>query len=230
MVNGDFTKTLEISTRCGQDADCNPSSAGGILGAVLGYNKIPAYWKMGLKEAEDIDFKYTTMSLEDVYRVGLKHALQVIEKNGGQINGDKITIKTQQPVPVKFEKSFKGLYPVAKSSVKWSDNKDEISFDFEGTGFALKGETARWGSSSDYVYTTELYIDEKLVESPKLPVNYTTSRHELCWKYDLPKGKHTVRLKIVNPSKDGIRVGQVIIYTDKPVNGILYNAAAEIKQ
>ena len=61
---GDFTKTLEITTRCGQDADCNPSTAGGILGTVLGYDKIPAYWKMGLKEAEDIDFKYTTMSLE----------------------------------------------------------------------------------------------------------------------------------------------------------------------
>jgi hypothetical protein len=228
--NGDFTKTLEISTRCGQDADCNPSSAGGILGAVLGYNKIPAYWKMGLKEAENINFKYTTMSLEDVYRVGLKHALQVIEKNGGQINGDKITIKTQHPVPVKFEKSFPGLYPAARSSVKWSDNKDEIIFDFEGTGFALKGETARWGSSSDSVYNTELYIDEKLVESPQLPSNFTTRRHELCWKYDLPKGKHTVRLKIMNPSKDGVRAGQVIIYNDKPVNGILYNAAAEIKQ
>ncbi|MGI8635313.1 MAG: ADP-ribosylglycohydrolase family protein, partial [Segetibacter sp.] len=26
---GDFTKTLDITTRCGQDADCNPSSAGG---------------------------------------------------------------------------------------------------------------------------------------------------------------------------------------------------------
>ena len=61
---GDFTKTLEITTRCGQDADCNPSTAGGILGTILGYDKIPAYWKMGLKEAEDIDFKYTTMSLD----------------------------------------------------------------------------------------------------------------------------------------------------------------------
>ena len=50
----DFTKTLEIATRAGQDADCNPSSAGGILGTILGYDKIPAYWKMGLKEAEDI--------------------------------------------------------------------------------------------------------------------------------------------------------------------------------
>lgn len=46
---GDFTKTMEISTRAGQDSDCNPSSAGGILGAVLGYDKIPEYWKKGLK-------------------------------------------------------------------------------------------------------------------------------------------------------------------------------------
>ncbi|MCX6205601.1 MAG: ADP-ribosylglycohydrolase family protein, partial [Bacteroidetes bacterium] len=34
---GDFGKTVEIATRCGQDADCNPSTAGGILGAMLGF-------------------------------------------------------------------------------------------------------------------------------------------------------------------------------------------------
>lgn len=38
--NGDFTKTMEISTRAGQDSDCNPSSAGGILGVMLGYSQI----------------------------------------------------------------------------------------------------------------------------------------------------------------------------------------------
>ncbi|RYF60521.1 MAG: ADP-ribosylglycohydrolase family protein, partial [Cytophagaceae bacterium] len=62
---GDYTRTMQISTRAGQDSDCNPSSAGGILGTMLGYSKIPAYWKQGLREAEDIDFKYTTMSLND---------------------------------------------------------------------------------------------------------------------------------------------------------------------
>ena len=46
--NGDFTKTLDIATRCGQDADSNPSSAVGILGTILGYDKFPAYWKQGL--------------------------------------------------------------------------------------------------------------------------------------------------------------------------------------
>ena len=73
-----------------------------------------------------------------------------------RINGDNIRIKVQSPVAVKFEKSFPGLYPIDKVPVKWSDSKDEISFEFEGTGFVLKGETAKWASSSDYVFKTEL--------------------------------------------------------------------------
>lgn len=220
----DFTKTLEIATRCGQDADCNPSTAGGILGTILGYNKIPAYWKMGLKEAEGINFKYTTMSLNDVYATGLKHALQNIERNGGKIIGDKVLIKFQQPVAVKFEKSFAGIYPVEKKEVKWSDNKEEIRFEFEGTGFVLKGETAVWADTSAFVFNTQLYIDDKLIESPQLPVNFTTRRHELCWKYDLPKARHTVLLKILNPSKKyEFKTGEAIIYSDKLIDGLLAN-------
>jgi hypothetical protein len=63
---GDFGKTVSIATRAGQDSDCNPSSAAGILGTMLGYEKIPAYWKQGLTAVEPIDFKYTTISLDDV--------------------------------------------------------------------------------------------------------------------------------------------------------------------
>ena len=186
---GDFTKSLEIATRCGQDADCNPSTVGGILGAVLGYNKIPLYWKRGLLQAEDIDFKYTTMSLHDVYEIGYKHALENIERNGGKINADNVIITVQQPVAVKFEKSFDGQYPVAMTPVKWNANKDEISFDFDGIGFVLKGDASQWDSKSTYVFNTELYLDGKLIETPNLPVSYTTRRYDLAWKYQLPEGK-----------------------------------------
>jgi hypothetical protein len=218
---GDFTKTLEIATRCGQDADCNPSSAGGILGTILGYDKIPAYWKQGLPEAEDIDFKYTTMSLNDVYRIGLKHALANIQQNGGSVNGDQITIKLQTPTPVPFEKSFASVFPVAKKGVEWSGAKDEIRFDFDGTGFVLRGDVSQWGSTSGFVYNTELYIDGQLVERPKLPVNFTTRRHELAWKYDLEKGHHLVQLKILNPSADyPFRGVEALVYSDQPINGM----------
>ncbi len=227
---GDFTRTLEISTRCGQDADCNPSSAGGILGAILGYEKIPAYWKQGLAEAEDIDFKYTTFSLNDVYATGTKHALAVIQKNGGTISGDKVTIKLQAPAPVRYEKSFAGSYPINKVPVKWALTKDEISFDFEGTGFVLRGDASRWESRSGYTFKAEVYVDDKLAEAVAWPVNFTTRRYDLAWNYGLPKGKHSVRVKILNPSKEHeIRGVEALIYADKPINGIKQQEAAARK-
>ncbi|HEY2727375.1 MAG TPA: ADP-ribosylglycohydrolase family protein [Parafilimonas sp.] len=220
----DFTKTLEITARCGQDADCNPSTVGGILGALLGYNKIPAYWKQGLKDAEDIDFKYTTMNLNDVYNIGFKHALKNIQRNGGSIADDTVAIKKQTPVAVKFEKSFDGLYPVAKIPVQWNDKKDAISFKYEGTGFVLKGETADDTDSTDFIFHTELYVDGELIEKPELPANFTTRRYELCWNYDLPKGKHEVQLKILNPSGEhNINNVEAIYYTDKPIDGMKEN-------
>ncbi|CAN5119997.1 hypothetical protein BH09BAC3_BH09BAC3_29590 [soil metagenome] len=224
---GDFTKSLEISTRCGQDADCNPSTVGGILGAMHGYNKIPAYWKLGLKEAEDIDFKYTTMSLNDVYQVGLKHALLNIEKNRGSVKGDVITLIAQQPTPVKFEKSFDGHYPSTKIPLTFSA-ANELSFEFEGIGFVIRGETAKWGSEKvEFVINSEVYIDGQLVESPKLPANYTTRRYDLAWKYQLPKGKHTVKFKVTNPSDTYLILHpEAIAYIDKKIDGMSVNIKA----
>jgi ADP-ribosylglycohydrolase len=212
-----FSKTLEIATRCGQDADCNPSTAGGILGAVLGYDQIPGYWKMGLKDAESIEFRYTRMSLNRVYEIGLRHALENIKRNGGIVNGNQVTIKTQSPEPVRYEKSFDGFFPVLKIPVVWSAAKDEIHFAFEGTGFVLSGDATADKGIPSHVFHTELYIDGKLTESPVLPTTFHDRRHELCWNYDLPKGSHEVRLKILNPETGtAIRPGEVIVYSDKP--------------
>lgn len=219
---GDFTKTLEITTRCGQDADCNPSSAGGILGTMLGYSNIPAYWKMGLSAAEEIDFKYTALSLNKVYEVGYRHALMNIEKNGGKVSGDRVTIKAQSPVPVRFEKSFVGLYPVDRITPMWQSENKLIEFTFEGTGFVVRGETVDWhDQTTGKVYHAELYIDGKLEETPKLPAALNGRRTDICWKYDLPKGKHEVKLRIPDlPGNKNFTVRDAIIYSDTPVNGM----------
>ncbi len=34
--DGDFARTYEITARCGDDADCNPASSGGILATING--------------------------------------------------------------------------------------------------------------------------------------------------------------------------------------------------
>jgi hypothetical protein len=217
--NGDFTKTLEIATRSGQDADCNPSSAGGILGAMIGYEKIPAFWKMGLKEAEDIDFKYTTMSLNKVYEISFKQALEMIQRNGGNIEGDRVTIAVQAPTPVKYEKSFPGMYPVAKKSF-YHGNIKEMIFDFTGTGFVLKGEARKKSKdAADHIFEMEVYIDGQKVETTKLSTNFTTRRHDLCWKYSMPSKKHEVKIKVLNPDDNyEVRTSEYIVYDDKPAD------------
>lgn len=216
--NGDYTKTLEITARCGQDADCNPSSVGGILGTMLGYKKIPAYWKMGLKDIEDMDFKYTTMSLNKTYDISFKHALQNVQRNGGSVNSDNVTIKLQSPEAVKFEQGFTGMYPIEQDNFS-HENINDISFDFEGTGFILRGEARRLkDNSAEHDFEAELYIDGEKTETAKLPTNFTIRRYELFWKYRLENKKHTVRIKILNPTNEAeINTWDYIIYSDKPV-------------
>jgi hypothetical protein len=217
--NGDYTRTLEITTRCGQDADCNPSTAGGILGTVLGYNRIPAYWKQGLTDAEVIPFKYTTISLNDVYNMGFDQALKNIERNGGKVTGNNVTIALQQPATVKFEKSFPGLYPKEKKQVTWSADGNSIEFDYEGTGFVLRGESARWGDSSLIAAEADLFIDSKNTEHFILPMNFTTRRHEICWKYELPEGRHTVEVRFTRlPANFQVNNLEAIIYSGKKID------------
>ncbi|MFC0320106.1 MULTISPECIES: ADP-ribosylglycohydrolase family protein [Olivibacter] len=213
---GDFTKTLEISTRAGQDSDCNPSSAAGVLGTIYGYNKIPDFWKKGLRDVEDMDFKYTRMSLNKVYDISYKHALEMLRKNGGVVTPTQVRIPVEPIKTVKLEQSFEGVYPIAKQSINQSIS-DEFSFEVEGTGFVLRGAANRnVGVAADYVFDAECYIDGKLMERAKLPTAYRTRRYELFWKYQLPTGKHQVRVRIKNPSdKHHVQAWDYIVYNER---------------
>ena len=209
---GDFYKTIDISTRCGNDSDCNPASAGGIIGTVLGYNKIPEKWMKNLREVEDRDFAYTTISLNKTYEMGFKQALQMIERNGGSVSGDEITIKCQQPIAVKYEKAFEGLYPVEKKGI--NKNLPEVGEQtFEGKGVVFKGSVQ--SKDEEYIAKVGMYIDGELVETAELPAKFTTRRHELFWNYQLPQGKHTASFKWLNP-KAGVNVHftDMLIYAD----------------
>ena len=212
---GDFYKTMDIATRCGQDSDCNPASAAGILGTVLGYSKIPEYWLKNLREVEDMDFAYTTISLNKTYRMSFNQALQVVERNGGKIEGDNVFISCQQPVPVRLEKAFEGLYPVDRIGVNKQVAKvGDVTF--EGTGIVFKGNVQ--ARDNEYVARVEMYIDGELVETANLPASYITRRHELFWKYQLPEKQHTVTFKWLNPHPDAsVNFGEAIVYSDAPL-------------
>ena len=217
----DYTKTLEISTRAGQDSDCNPSTAAGVLGTMIGYANIPEFWKLGLKEAEDINFKYTNTSLNKVYQTSFGQALQMVLKNGGKIDGDHITIKSQTPNAVRYEKSFEGIYPIRKNQISKKLDKS-FEFEFEGTGFVLVGTAKKIDKQSkDIDIPIDIIIDGKKVSTIGLPTNYLRRREEIYWNYDLPKGKHVVKLVQKNET-DGyfLDINYSLIYSDKPNVGI----------
>lgn len=212
---GDFFKTIDISTRCGQDSDCNPASAAGILGTMIGYSNIPEYWMKNLREVEDMNFAYTTISLNRVYEMSFHQALQVIQRNGGKVSNKEVTIACQQPKAVRYEKGFEGHYPTRKYSIRKTINEvGEVSF--EGIGIVFRGDVRC--QDANYVARAEMYIDGQWVETANLPASYITRRFDLFWKYQLPKGKHTVTFKWLNPVEGAtVNFGDVVVYSDAPV-------------
>jgi len=214
---GDFSATMEISTRCGQDSDCNPASAGGILGTMMGYSNIPELWKKPVYPVEDMDFRYTTMSLNDVYKMGYDHAMQILEKNSATIDGENITIPVSEIVPVAMEKGFEGHFPKARTGVhkKLNNENTEIRITFEGNGFVLTGGVNKTINTADnVVMELEMVIDggepEKFTMSPE----FSKRRHEITWKYQLKNQSHEVIVRILNPIAGyEVNANDLIVYS-----------------
>lgn len=213
----DFHKTMDISTRCGQDSDCNPATAAGILGVMDGYKNIPAFWKPALEEAEGLKFPYMDITLNQVYDLTYKHSLQLIEQNGGKIEGDKVHIKVQKPETVRFEESFVGMYPKEERYLRQHYTDKNINIDFTGNGIVVLGNVNSICSTtkSDYVALLDVYIDGEKVEQVKMPFDYIVRKYDIYHKYLLKEGKHHVEIKWVNKSPDfSIYMKSIVIYSD----------------
>ncbi|HLP73414.1 MAG TPA: ADP-ribosylglycohydrolase family protein [Bacteroidales bacterium] len=214
--DGDFTRTYEIAARCGDDADCNPATAGGVLAAIVGYKNIPDSWKKGLGKVENIPFMGTTISLADAYDMSFRHCEKMIIENGGEAKEDEFIIKLQETGPIPLEVAFEGHYPSGIIIPESNDN--EISFEFEGIGFALASPPdGKNYENKNYVFQTEMYIDGVLTEKAILPTEINMRRFTPFWKYQLPAGRHNVVIKILNPVKFArVDFLYAIIYNDKP--------------
>lgn len=102
--NSDPDKTIIISTRCGSDSDCNPSSAAGVLFTALGVSKLPGRFYEKLDEKTP--FSFTGYKFPSLLRVSEKLAREALIKSGGQVEKDVageevfvIPIKKPQPSP-----------------------------------------------------------------------------------------------------------------------------------
>jgi hypothetical protein len=236
----DWHQTMDIAARCGQDADCNPSSATGVLGAILGYAKIPDHCKTALGKLADTRFDFTEYSFNDIVKSTEARALTVIKQAGGQVSETEVVIPEQEPkappleqcnfgVPAKVvwcqDESWKweGNWAEKVGSI-WSDKistrvaegaGSEVTLKFNGTGLALAGDLSQEGGRAD-VYLdgekAELVADAYIV--PK------THDNDLWRIHGLTPGEHTLRLVVrddADPRSNGrkVLISRAIAYQAK---------------
>ncbi len=244
--NGDYTRTLDIAARLGQDSDCNPSTAAGVLGVVLGYSHIPEFWLSPLKEIEGLCFQGTDLSLSKSYRQSYELALQMIKRQGGKIMDNMVEIPLSKAKVLPLEQNFTGMYPVCRDR-KDCFMHDEYEFDFDGNGFVIWGNICSLkhinedyinrvsirhiGSEvfglaepdDDYVAEIEVWIDGNLDQVSLLPMKNTERKVEPAWKYLLQEGHHQVVMKWRNHRKDYvIRINDIVYYSANELTDRFY--------
>ncbi len=83
---GDLDQTIVISTRCGQDSDCNPSNSGGILGTVIGRRNLPEKFTRAIDP--NGKFSHTPYTFPALVEVSEKLVRQAVVRAGGRIEKD----------------------------------------------------------------------------------------------------------------------------------------------
>ena len=202
---GDFEKTLEISTRCGQDSDCNPASAAGILATMKGYSAIPEKFLAPLKAAEQIPFFGTDIDLEKAYDMSFRQALAVIEKYGGKVGERDVTILVRKPRPVRLEQGFEGLVPDYETSLDC--DVDSVALCFEGKGVVVRGGFVKPDRKAfgDYNAQIEVTVDGAVRTVVDFPLSYHERLEQIWFDYRLGSGEHSVSLKWLN-RREGLRL------------------------
>jgi len=235
---GDWQQTMEISTRCGQDSDCNPSSACGVLGAMIGYDRIPAEHRAAVTSIADKKFSYTDYSFNDIVKSTEARALTIIRQAGGEVSEVAVVIPLQSPkappldppgfgVPVKVlwvgdaAWQWQGKWTEKEGNI-WSDKirirvtegaGSEATLTFEGSGIALVGDLSQDGGRA------EVYLDGVKSEllADAFIVGGNTHDNDLWRAHGLQSGPHTLRLVMrddADPRSQGRKfmISRAVVY------------------
>ena len=84
--NGDPDKTIEIATRCGQDSDCNPSNAAGVLFTIIGYKNLPEKYTSALDRTKK--FSHTAYDFDGLLQICEDLAMAGVARAGGTVEKD----------------------------------------------------------------------------------------------------------------------------------------------
>ena len=102
--NGDMDSTIIISMRAGKDSDCNPSNAAGVLGAVIGFEKLDDKFKRALDYEKE--FSFSNYNFNNLIVLCERFARELVVNRGGRIENEDgknvFYIKRTVPQPSEF--------------------------------------------------------------------------------------------------------------------------------
>lgn len=121
--NGDLDKTIIIATRCGQDSDCNPGNAAGLMFTTLPYSKLPQRYTAHLDLTRT--FEGSSMSPEKLFAATEKLARAAVARLGGRIEKDAagnevFVIPVRAPRPLPLEQCWD---PKPSAGSKYTDDE-----------------------------------------------------------------------------------------------------------
>lgn len=210
---GDMTRTVRIATQAGQDSDCNPSSATGILGVMLGWERIPGEWKSGIPAIAHRKFAYTDYNFEEIVESTYQRALKAVKREGGRADAEGIRVPAQKAKPVSVPLWDDYGAPVERipyTEARWkfagnwkaderlrstaTDEKGATAeIEFEGTGFIISGPYLPDGGiveawvDGERVDKVDVYSDENSVKRDE----------SVFHQFGLKPGRHRVQLKVL---------------------------------
>ena len=114
---GDIDKTIIISTRCGQDSDCNPSNAAGVLCTAIGVKNLPDKFTSALDP--NGKFSHSPYTFPKMIEVSAQLVRKAVKRQGGRIEKDAdgkdvFVIAVEKPKPGKLEQCW-APGPIASS-------------------------------------------------------------------------------------------------------------------
>ena len=97
---GDMERTMYISTAGGYDSDCNPSTACGVLGTMIGFSRLDPKYHSALSKTNRWEF--TDFDWDGLVASSEKLSREILLKYGGSVvknsSGDEILSIPQQTV------------------------------------------------------------------------------------------------------------------------------------
>jgi hypothetical protein len=189
--NGDLDQTMIISTRCGFDSDCNPSSSGGVLFTSRGLARLPDRYFKRLNE--QAIFSHTAYSFPTLINVCEKLARQALTRAGGRIERDAqgeevFVIPVRAPQPSPFE-DLKHPGPIAASRYSAEEMAQiKAGLKFEVLEFAPGWKLENCGREMDPG------LKEHWGGKPKVFVTHPLNRTTACAftrTMEIPAGKQT---------------------------------------